>query len=56
MAEYVRIMEPVLTQQQHDRLKNIVKQFEAGIGQNFQHYLMAKREDEDNWVRFNYQP
>lgn len=51
MAEYVRIMEPVLTKQQHDRLKNIVRQFEAGIGQNLQNYLMEKREEEDNWVR-----
>lgn len=52
MTEYVRIMEPVLTQQQHDRLKNLTRQFEApgGLGPILQAYLFDKRDLEPNWV------
>ena len=52
MAEYVRIMEPILTPQQHNRLKDIVKQFSApgGLGPVLQEYLQEKREQEVNWV------
>lgn len=50
MNEYVRIMEPVLTKQQHDRLKAITKEFESGEGQALQHHLYERRDYEDNWV------
>lgn len=51
MNEYVRIMEPVLTQQQYERLKAISKEFESGVGQILQHHLYERRDYEDNWVR-----
>lgn len=53
MSEYLRALEPVLTQQQHDRTKAIVKQFCApsGMGPTLHQYLVEKREAEDNWVR-----
>lgn len=54
MTEYVRIMQPVLTQQQHDRLKYLTKQFEApgGLGPIFQAYLFDRRDHEPNWVSY----
>lgn len=53
LSEYVRIMEPVLTPTQHNRLKDIVRQFSApsGLGPILQEYLQEKREQEVNWVR-----
>lgn len=52
MTEYVRIMEPILTPQQHNRLKEIVKQFSSppGLGPVLQEYLQEKRERDVNWV------
>lgn len=50
MTEYLRILEPVLTQQQHDKTKMIVKNFISGLGPVLQEYLHEKRENEDNWV------
>lgn len=52
MTEYVRAMEPILSQQQHERLKAIVKQFtsSSGMGPNLYQYLVEKRDIEDNWV------
>ncbi len=50
LTEYLRILEPVLTQQQHDKTKMIVKNFISGLGQILQEYLQEKRENEDNWV------
>lgn len=52
MTEYVRIMEPILSSQQHNRLKDIVKQFSAptGLGPVLQEYLHGRREQEVNWV------
>lgn len=52
MNEYLRALEPVLTQQQHDRTKTIVKQFvsASGLGPILHQYLVEKRETEDNWV------
>lgn len=53
MNEYVRIMEPVLSKQQHDRLKTITKQFESGVGPSLQHFLYERRDYLDNWVSLN---
>lgn len=52
MSEYLRLMEPVLTANHHDRVKNIVKQFTAptGLGPVLQQYLQEKRDAENNWV------
>lgn len=52
MAEYLRILEPVLTPQQHDRAKHIIKQFcsQSGLGPLLQEYLNEKRDAEENWV------
>lgn len=50
LTEYLRILEPVLTQQQHDKTKMIVKNFTGGLGPILQEYLQEKRENEDNWV------
>lgn len=55
MNEYLRALEPVLTHQQHDRTKAIVKQFisPSGIGTVLHQYLVDKRDADDNWVNFN---
>lgn len=52
MTEYLRALEPTLTQQQHDRVTTIVKQFESpsGLGPKLHQYLVEKRDAEDNWV------
>ncbi|KAG4067014.1 hypothetical protein HA402_000005 [Bradysia odoriphaga] len=50
MTEYLRALEPVLTQQQHDKTKMIVKNFINGLGPILHEYLQEKRENEDNWV------
>lgn len=50
MTEYLRVLEPVLTQQQHDKTKMIVKNFTGGLGPILQEYLQEKRDKEDNWV------
>jgi choline O-acetyltransferase len=54
MAEFVRLLEPITTAQQLERTKSIIKQFTApsGLGPILQEYLLEKRENEDNWVRF----
>lgn len=53
MTEYLRLLEPILTSQHHERVKGIVKQFTAptGLGPILQQYLIDKREEEANWVR-----
>lgn len=52
MTEYLRALEPTLTQQQHDRVTTIVKQFESpsGLGPKLHQFLVEKRDAEDNWV------
>ncbi|GAB0094146.1 Choline/carnitine acyltransferase domain [Sergentomyia squamirostris] len=52
MAEYLRLLEPILTVQHHERVRAIVKQFTAptGLGPILQEYLNEKREAEANWV------
>lgn len=53
MTEYLRALEPTLTQQQHDRVTSIVKQFvsPSGLGPKLHQYLVEKRDAEDNWVK-----
>ncbi|XP_055678973.1 choline O-acetyltransferase [Lutzomyia longipalpis] len=55
MTEYLRLLEPILTAQHHERVKAIVKQFTAptGLGPILQEYLIEKREAEANWA-YNY--
>lgn len=52
MAEYLRALEPVLSHQQFERTKAIVKQFSSppGLGPTLHQYLVEKRDAEDNWV------
>lgn len=52
MTEYLRALEPTITQQQHDRVSAIVKQFvsPSGLGPRLHQYLVEKRDAEDNWV------
>lgn len=52
IAEYLRILEPITTKQQHEKTKAICKNFASGLGPKLQEYLEEKREAEDNWVRF----
>lgn len=54
MTEYLRVLEPIITPQHHEKVKGIVKQFTApnGLGPILQQALLEKREVEDNWVRF----
>ncbi|XP_031619166.1 choline O-acetyltransferase isoform X3 [Contarinia nasturtii] len=55
MTEYLRALEPTLTQLQHDRVTSIVKQFvsPSGLGPKLHQYLVEKRDAEDNWA-YNY--
>lgn len=52
MAEYLRILEPVVTPAQLEKTKGIIKQFTSpnGLGPTLHQYLVEKRENEDNWV------
>lgn len=52
MTEYLRVLEPIITPQHHEKVKSIVKQFSAlsGLGPILQQTLIEKREAEDNWV------
>lgn len=52
MAEYVRMLEPIVTPAQLEKTKAIIKQFAApnGPGPRLHQYLVDKREKEDNWV------
>lgn len=52
MAEYVRMLEPIVTPAQLEKTKAIIKQFAApnGPGPKLHQYLVEKREKEDNWV------
>ncbi|XP_035891449.1 choline O-acetyltransferase-like isoform X3 [Anopheles stephensi] len=50
MAEYLRVLQPIVTPQQLDRTKAIIKQFSATIGPGLQEYLLARRDAEDNWA------
>uniref|UniRef100_A0A182F6G1 Choline O-acetyltransferase n=1 Tax=Anopheles albimanus TaxID=7167 RepID=A0A182F6G1_ANOAL len=52
MAEYLRVLQPIVTAQQHERTKTIVKQFSATIAPALQEYLLQKRESEDNWAYY----
>ena len=54
MNEYLRALKPLLTQEQNDRAKDIVKQFisPSGLGPKVHQYLTTKRIAEDNWVIF----
>lgn len=52
MAEYVRVLQPIVTPQQLERTKSIIKQFSATIGPSLQEYLQAKREADDNWAYY----
>ncbi|XP_065077802.1 choline O-acetyltransferase isoform X3 [Ochlerotatus camptorhynchus] len=54
MTEYQRALQPILTPQQLDRARNIIKQFTApnGLGATLQQYLLDKREAEDNWAYY----
>lgn len=54
MAEYLRALKPIITAQQYERTKNIVKQFTTQPGPKLHEYLVNKREEEDNWVRFDF--
>lgn len=56
MSEYLRALEPVLSHQQHERTKAIVKQFTSpsGLGPILYQYLVDKRDAEDNWVNIFY--
>lgn len=50
MAEYLRLLEPVLTPSHHEKTKAIVSQFISGPGPMLQKYLQDKREADLNWV------
>lgn len=50
MSEYLRALKPIVTAQQYEKTKNIVKQFSANPGPQLHQYLVEKQEAEDNWV------
>lgn len=50
LTEYLRILEPITTKQQHDKTKALAKHFSSNLGPKLQQYLEEKRDAEDNWV------
>lgn len=56
MAEYLRVLEPIVTSQQLEKTKALVKQFAGpnGLGPILQQYLEEKRDADDNWVSKHY--
>jgi carnitine O-acetyltransferase len=49
-SEYLKALKPIVTAQQYERTKNIIKQFSVHPGAKYYDYLSEKREAEDNWV------
>ncbi|XP_053695535.1 choline O-acetyltransferase [Sabethes cyaneus] len=54
MTEYLRVLQPIVTPQQLERTRAIIKQFTApnGLGMTLQQYLLDKQEAEDNWAYY----
>ncbi|XP_055550959.1 choline O-acetyltransferase isoform X2 [Wyeomyia smithii] len=54
MAEYLRVLQPIVTPHQLERTRAIIKQFTApnGLGVTLQQYLLDKQEAEDNWAYY----
>ncbi|XP_062535278.1 choline O-acetyltransferase [Armigeres subalbatus] len=54
MTEYQRALQPILSPQQLEHTKAIIKQFTApnGLGAALQQYLLDKREAEENWAYY----
>ncbi|XP_055622484.1 choline O-acetyltransferase isoform X2 [Toxorhynchites rutilus septentrionalis] len=54
MAEYLRVLQPIVTPQQLERSRSVIKQFTApnGPGATLQRHLLDKREAEDNWAYY----
>jgi len=50
MAEYLRALQPITTSQQFQRAEKLVKEFSIQPGPKLFDYLVAKRDEEDNWV------
>uniref|UniRef100_A0A182JKJ5 Choline O-acetyltransferase n=1 Tax=Anopheles atroparvus TaxID=41427 RepID=A0A182JKJ5_ANOAO len=49
-TEYLRVLQPIVTPQQLERTRSIIRQFNATIGPALQGYLQQKRDGEDNWA------
>ncbi|XP_058128891.1 choline O-acetyltransferase [Anopheles ziemanni] len=49
-TEYLRILQPIVTPQQLERTRAIIRQFSATIGPALQDHLQQKRDAEDNWA------
>ncbi|KAG5671594.1 hypothetical protein PVAND_001787 [Polypedilum vanderplanki] len=52
MTEYLKALKPIVTAQQYEKTKNIIKLFSVHPGPKYHDYLVEKREAEDNWVSF----
>lgn len=50
LSEYLRVLKPIVTVQQYEKTKSIVKQFSSTTGPNLHQYLTDRRDVEDNWV------
>lgn len=55
MQKYIKTLQPLLNEEDHEKVKKIVEKFagEGGLGRKLQLYLLDRRERMDNWVRFN---
>lgn len=51
LSEYLRVLKPIVTVQQYEKTKCIVKQFSSTTGPNLHQYLTDRRDVEENWVR-----
>lgn len=54
MAEYLRVLSPIVTAQQLDHTRSVIKHFTApnGPGTALQQYLLDKRDADDNWAYY----
>lgn len=52
MQKYLKTLLPLLSEDEHERVKKIVEKFagEGGLGRKLQLYLLDRREKLDNWV------
>ncbi|CAG9766802.1 unnamed protein product [Ceutorhynchus assimilis] len=52
MQKYIKTLQPLLSEDEHEKIKKIVEKFagEGGLGRKLQLYLLARREKLDNWA------
>lgn len=52
MKKYEKTLQPLLKEQEQQRVHSIIEKFANGLGVKLQLYLLNRRERMDNWVRY----